>query len=150
MKIEFVAAEAAAGPKAAIAVLAGEGAPLAGAAALLDAATGGALQRAIDGGRFTGAKGQTLDLVAPHGVDAARVIVVGSGPAAKLRRPTPIEAAAAQAYQAVKTSGADTLVVKLPAIAAELAALGGVRRCASPPTGSTATARPRSRRRSRR
>jgi leucyl aminopeptidase len=121
MKIEFVAAEAAAGPKAVIAALAGEGAPLAGAAALLDAATGGALQRAIGGGRFTGGKGQTLDLVAPHGVDAVRVILVGSGPAANFG-PDAIEAAAAQAYQAVKTSGADTLVVKLPAIAAELAA----------------------------
>ena len=59
MKIEIVAAEAEAGPKAAIAVLAAENTPLAGAAALLDTATGGALQRAIDGSRFTGAKGQT-------------------------------------------------------------------------------------------
>jgi leucyl aminopeptidase len=121
MKIEFVAAEAAAGPKAVIAALASEGAPLSGAAALLDAATGGALERAIGGSRFTGAKGQTLDLVAPHGVDAARIVLVGSGPAANFGSEA-MEAAAAQAYQAVKTSGADALVLKLPAIAGELAA----------------------------
>jgi leucyl aminopeptidase len=121
MKIEFVAAEAVAGPKAVIAALAAEGSPLSGAAALLDAATGGALERAIGGGRFTGAKGQTLDLLAPHGVDAARVVLVGTGPAANFG-PDAMEAAAAQAYQTVKTSGADTLVLKLPAIAGELAA----------------------------
>jgi leucyl aminopeptidase len=121
MKIEFVAAEAEAGPKAAIAVLASEAAPLAGAAAILDAATGGALKRAIDCGRFTGGKGQILDLVAPHNVDAARVLLVGSGPPATFG-PEAIEAAAAQAYQAVKASGAEALVLKLPAIAADLAA----------------------------
>jgi len=121
MKIEFVAAEAEAGPKAAIAVLAPENAPLAGAAAILDAATGGALKRAVDGGRFTGGKGQTLDLVAPHNVDAARILLVGSGAPASFG-PDAIEAAAAQAYQAVKASGAETLVLKLPAISADLAA----------------------------
>ncbi len=120
MKIDFVAADAEAGPKAAIAVLAAENTPLAGAAAILDAATGGALQRAVDGGRFTGAKGQTLDIVAPHNVDAARIILVGSGPATAFGET--IEAAAAHAYQAVKTSGAEVLVVKLPAISAEFAA----------------------------
>jgi leucyl aminopeptidase len=121
MKIEFVAAEAEAGPKAVIAALAAENTPLAGAAALLDAATGGGLLRAIGGSRFTGGKGQTLDLVAPHNVDAARVVLVGSGPATSFG-PDAIEAAAAQAYQAVKTSGADTLVLKLPAMSADLAA----------------------------
>ena len=121
MKIEFVAAEAEAGPGAAIAVLAPEDTPLAGAASSLDAATGGALQRAIAGGRFTGAKGQTLDVVAPHNVDAARLVLVGSGAPAAFGAEA-IEAAGAQAYQAVKTSGADILVLKLPAISAELAA----------------------------
>ena len=121
MKIDFVAADADAGPKAAIAVLAAENTPLAGAAAILDAATGGALQRAIDGGRFTGAKGQTLDIVAPHNVDAGRITLVGSGPSTAFGVET-IEAAGAQAYQAVKTSGAEVLVLKLPAISAELAA----------------------------
>ena len=121
MKIDFVAADAEAGPKAAIAVLVAESTPLAGAAAILDAATGGALQRAIDGGRFTGARGQTLDIVAPHNVDAARVTLVGSGPSGAFGAET-IEAAGAHAYQAVKTSGAEVLVLKLPAISAELAA----------------------------
>ncbi|HLZ82035.1 MAG TPA: leucyl aminopeptidase [Caulobacteraceae bacterium] len=124
MKIEFVAAEAEAGPKAAIAVLALENTPLAGAAAILNAATGGALQRAIDGGRFSGAKGQVLDIVAPHNVDAARITVVGSGAPGSFGGEA-IEAAGAQAYQAVKTSGADVLVLKLPATSAELAAAAG-------------------------
>ena len=121
MKIDFVAADAEAGPKAAIAVLVAESTPLSGAAAILDAATGGALARAVDGGRFTGARGQTLDVVAPHNVDAARIVLVGSGPPEKFDADA-MELVAAQAYQSVKASGAEVLVLKLPAVAAELTA----------------------------
>jgi len=42
------------------------------AAEALDKASGGAVKRAIAGGRFAGQMGQVLDLIAPHGVDAAR------------------------------------------------------------------------------
>ena len=124
MKIEFVSQSLEAGPKAAIAVLVGGAAPLQGAAATLDALTGGAIRRAVDGSRFTGAKDQTLDIVAPHNVDAARLTLVGVGSADALATET-LESAAAQAYQAVKTSGCDTLVLKLPDVSADLAASAG-------------------------
>jgi len=119
MNIEFVPAGAPAGPDAAIAVLVPAATPLTGAAAALDAATGGAVARAIAGSRFTGAKGQTLDILAPHGLEAARITLVGA--------PEPLDAeavetAAAHAYQAVKTSGVSTLVIALPGLGPDLAA----------------------------
>jgi len=122
MKIEFVAHAAEAGAKAAVAVLVGENSPLFGAAATLDSATGGALRRAVDGGRFTGGNGQTLDIVAPHGLDVSRITLVGVGPASGLAAAEVMELAGAQAYQAVKTSGAEVLVLKLPELSADLAA----------------------------
>ena len=81
MKIEFVAVDTQADAKSALAVPAYEKADLSDAAKALDAASGGAITRAIKGGRFTGGLGQTLDLVAPHGVDAARLLLVGLGAA---------------------------------------------------------------------
>lgn len=77
MRIEFVPADIQPGATAALAVLAHEAAALSPEARVVDQATGSALSRAIAGGRFTGAKGQTLDLVAPHGLEAARVVLVG-------------------------------------------------------------------------
>ncbi len=124
MKIEFVAADAPAGRTAAVAVLAFEKGKLAGAAAGLDKTTGGVLTRAIAGGRFTGATGQNLDIVAPNGIDAARVLIVGAGAADKLTERA-LQTAGAQAYQAVKLSGADTLVLRLPGIAPAVAVHAG-------------------------
>jgi len=121
MKIEFVAASTDAGPKAAIVVLAQEGAPLAGAASDLDAVTGGALSRAVEGSRFTGAKGQRLDLLAPHNLEACRVALVGTGRAGPLTAAA-LELAGAEAYQALKTAGAEVMILKLPSISPELAA----------------------------
>jgi leucyl aminopeptidase len=77
-------------------------------------ATGGALARAIAGGRFTGAKGQTLDLIAPHGLEAARVVLIGVDGVGAVE-PEAVETAAAQAFQAVKASGVTELVLKLGA-----------------------------------
>ncbi|HEY5106576.1 MAG TPA: leucyl aminopeptidase [Caulobacteraceae bacterium] len=124
MKIEFVAADATAGKTAAVAVLAFEKGKLTGAAADADKATGGALARAIAGGRFTGAPGQSLDIIAPNGVDAARVLIVGAGAVDKLSERA-LETAGAQAYQAVKLSGADKLVLRLPGVTPALAVHAG-------------------------
>jgi leucyl aminopeptidase len=119
MNIEFVAAGVEIGPEAAVAALVHEGASLAGPALALDAATGGALARAIAGSRFTGAKGQTLEILAPHGLEAGRVTLVGA--AAPLDAAA-VETAAAQAFQAVKTSGVKTLVLALTGLTADLTA----------------------------
>ncbi|MGI9170677.1 MAG: M17 family peptidase N-terminal domain-containing protein, partial [Caulobacteraceae bacterium] len=113
MKIEFVASDAEAGETFAVAVAAFEDGALPAAAEALDKATGGAVTRAMAGGRFTGALGQSLDLIAPHGVKAARILVVGAGTRDKLDART-IELAAAHAYQAVKASGVDTLLIQMP------------------------------------
>ncbi|MFN3514265.1 MAG: leucyl aminopeptidase [Phenylobacterium sp.] len=125
MEIEFVAAGAAVPEKTALAVIAFEGQPLGGAAGELDKAAGGALARAAAASRFTGGKGQTLDVLGA-GADAARLVLVGAGKAEAFDD-LAAEHAAAAAYNAVKTSGLTTLRVVLPTgkdSAAPRAALG--------------------------
>ncbi|MBC7668478.1 MAG: leucyl aminopeptidase, partial [Gemmatimonadaceae bacterium] len=112
MRIEFVPADTLAGANAALAVLAYEAAALSPEAKAVNEASGGALARAVAGGRFTGAKGQSLDLVAPAGLEAARVVLIGvDGDGAV--EPETIELAAAHAFKAVATSGVTELVLKL-------------------------------------
>src|SRR5512142_1401451 len=103
MEIEFVAADAALPPKCALARIVFEGAALEGQ-----------LARAVAGARFTGAKGQTLDILAPEGTQAARLVLVGAGKAEAFDA-LGAEHAAATAYGAVKTSGLETLRIELPA-----------------------------------
>jgi leucyl aminopeptidase len=125
MKIEFVAADASAPPSSAVAVLVFEGGVLSDRAAQLDAVAGGALARAIAATGFTGAKGRSLEVVAPAGLDAARVRLIGAGGKDGFDAAA-AETAAAEAYQALKTSGAKTLRLDLdggPDVAAR-AALG--------------------------
>lgn len=61
-----------------------EGRTLTPAAAELDKATGGALTRAIKASRFEGKKDQTLTVLAPHGTDLSRVLLIGLGKAADI------------------------------------------------------------------
>jgi leucyl aminopeptidase len=112
MRIEFVPADIQAGANAALAVLAYEAAALSPEAKAVNEAIGGALARAVAGGRFTGAKGQTLDLAAPAGLEAARVVLIGVDGVGAVE-PEAIEIAAGHAYQAVKASGVTELVLKL-------------------------------------
>ena len=110
MDIEFVAASAALSPKTALARIVFEGAALDGPAAQAAAAS-----------RFTGAKGQTLDVLAPAGTEAARLVLVGVGKQDGFDA-LGAEHAAATAYNAVKASGLTTLRVELPNAGPELAA----------------------------
>jgi leucyl aminopeptidase len=123
MQIEFVTAPKIEEVEGAVAVIAYESA-LSGAGRDFDAAMGGAVTRAIEGGRFKAGKGQSLDIVAPSGLAAQRLVVVGAG--AKDAFDLDVaESVAAQAYGVVKTSGAETLTVYLsddaPAAAARAA-----------------------------
>src|ERR1700761_1491366 len=114
MEIEFVAASAAMAPKTALARVVFEGAALEGALAQAAAAS-----------RFTGAKGQTLDVLAPSGVDAPRLVLVGLGKpdsGAADATAIAIEHAAASAYAAVKASGLAAVRIELPDAGADLAA----------------------------
>jgi leucyl aminopeptidase len=125
MKIEFAAAPQDAGRETALAVLAHEKTPLAGPAAALDQATSGALTRAMGSGRFTGAPGQIVDVVAPHGLEVSRIVIIGTGAPDKLDGRA-MELAAAHAYHAVKSSGAETLVLHASGAAAEITAQAGL------------------------
>ncbi len=102
MEIEFVSRGPVEGePLSAIAAPVFEGPTLTGAGEALDGVSGGALSRAFAGSRFTGAKGQTIDLIAPAGLHASRVVLVGSGPEGGLNGLS-AEAIGASAYLAVK------------------------------------------------
>jgi leucyl aminopeptidase len=57
----------------------GEGQSLTGLAQDADKASGGALKRAMGGTKFTGKVGQVLEVLAPQGLKAARVILTGTG-----------------------------------------------------------------------
>jgi leucyl aminopeptidase len=62
-----------------------DGEKLSGAAAQVDKKTKGALSRAVAATRFTGAKGQMVELLAPAGMDCDRVILLGLGKAAEIK-----------------------------------------------------------------
>jgi leucyl aminopeptidase len=117
MQIDFTTAEEAPGKSGALAVFAFEGDALKGQAAQLNKSTKGMVERALTGGRFTGAASQILELIAPHGVEAARLVIVGVGQQSKCDDRA-MEIAAAHAYQSVKTSGVDTLVIRVSGAAA--------------------------------
>ena len=77
MKISFAAS---ASPKSgAIVVGVEEGRKLTAAAQTIDKQSGGTLARAMKASRFTGKKGQSLQVSAPNGVQADRVVLVGLG-----------------------------------------------------------------------
>ena len=78
LKISFAAPKM---PKTgAVAVAVTEGGKLSPSAKALDDAAGGTLTRAIkQAGRFSGKKGQILDLVAPGGLENSRVLLLGMG-----------------------------------------------------------------------
>lgn len=109
MDIQFVAAGAALPAKAVLARIVFEGEP-----------QEGAIATAVAASRFTGAKGQTLDILAPQGVDAGRLVLVGGGKRDAFDA-IAAEHAAAAAYAAVKASGLEVLRIE-GAGSAELAA----------------------------
>jgi len=123
MDIEFVVAGAPTPAKAAYALLVFEGDLLGGAAGEIDRAAGGALSRALEAGRFTGAKGQVLDMPGLAGIDAGRFLLVGAGKAAAFND-TAAEHAAAAAFNAVKSSGTTLLRVQGPPDKAAHMAMG--------------------------
>ena len=121
MNIQFAAAGQTLTAESALALLVFEGGTLAGPAAALDAASDGALSRAVAASRFKGSKGQTLDLLAPAGTEAGRVLLVGAG-ARDALDDLALEQAAASAYAAVKASGLKVLALDLTDLTAEQAA----------------------------
>ncbi len=78
MKIVFAATPS---PRRGRALVAGvsAGGKLGETAQRLDAATGGAVGRAIEASRFDGKRNEALEIVAPAGLEASRVLLVGLG-----------------------------------------------------------------------
>jgi leucyl aminopeptidase len=68
----------------ALAIAVAEGSTLAGYGAELDRKTGGAIKRAIKAAGFTGKAGTALEVIAPHGVAASRILLLGTGKAGEL------------------------------------------------------------------
>jgi len=81
MKIVFTSADSISG---AIAVPVYDDATLSVAAKSTDTTSSGALSRAIDVSRFKGKSGETLEIVAPAGLDASRIVLFGLGDKSKL------------------------------------------------------------------
>ena len=122
MEIEFVPQGSVEGETlSAIAVPVFEGGALTAAGEALDGATGGAFSRAMGSGRFKGDKDQILDIVAPAGLHASRVVLVGAGAPEKLDD-LALERLAANAYHAVKGSGVLALELRLGDFSADQAA----------------------------
>jgi leucyl aminopeptidase len=82
MKISFADLDLA--KKGTLVVTVAEDRALLASAAHLDAQTHGALTRAAAASRFTGKFGQTLEILAPAGLDAGRVLLLGLGKLAEL------------------------------------------------------------------
>src|SRR5580698_976476 len=113
MQIDFVAADPKSTDTTAIAVLAFEDGEFSPAAEALDKQMGGAIKRAIAGSRFKGSMGQTLPILAPAGVKAARVVVIGAGKQSAFDEKH-AESAGAHAFNATKDTGADALQLLMP------------------------------------
>jgi leucyl aminopeptidase len=80
--VKFVATrDAAAG--GALVVFVGEGGQLSAGAQAVDTASGGQLGRAMKAASFTGKKGKLIELLAPAGLGASRVLAAGLGDPAK-------------------------------------------------------------------
>jgi leucyl aminopeptidase len=121
MKIEFVDLTEAAGGSTALAAPVFEDGKLSLAAEALDKRLSGQVKRAIASSRFKGAIGQSLDLVAPPGLEAGRLVLIGAGKQDAFE-PKTAELLAAHAYQAVKASGAEILQLVLEGEPADVAA----------------------------
>jgi len=81
------------------------------------------IDRALSRSRFKGALGQFIDIIAPCGTSAARILLVGCGAKAGLAE-LGIERAAADAYRRVHATGATILELRFdPACAKDAAAM---------------------------
>ena len=124
MQIDFVAADAKPDEATAIVVPAFEAGEYSPAAEALDTQMSGALKRAVAASRFTGEMGQSLSILAPFGVTAGRVVVIGAGPQAELDTKA-AELVGAHAWNAVKTSGSATMLLMMPPAGPERQAHAG-------------------------
>lgn len=123
MKIEFVTAAPVSG---AVAVPVYAEATLSAAAKSVDEACGGSVSRAIAASRFSGKAGEILEILAPAGMDASRIVLFGLGDKAKADART-FEKTAAAVVGKVLLGGESAISIRLDGEAdAESAARAGL------------------------
>ena len=76
----------------------------------LDKASNGALSKAIKGSRFMGGNGQFLDVIAPAGIGADRVLMAGLGEAKEVKQGT-LENVGGAALQRLSGSGIKSITI---------------------------------------
>ncbi|MCH8926519.1 MAG: leucyl aminopeptidase [Proteobacteria bacterium] len=113
MKIIFAAPKLPGRGAVAVGVMAG--AKLSPSAANLDKATGGALGRAIKGSRFTGKKGQLLEVLGPPGVGVSRILLAGLGKPGELED-VDLENLGGSVMAQLQASGAREVAIMVDAI----------------------------------
>lgn len=96
--------------------------PFSGLAAEADKLTSGALSKARDVSRFTGASGQTVEVVAPAGMKVDRVVLVGLGDVDSLSEPKWVELGGT-VYASLASSGSKEATVLVEADAADTASI---------------------------
>ena len=123
MKIAFAAAESVTGSLALPVFADSQFSPAAEAA---DSASGGQLKRAVAASRFSGKPGETLEVIAPSGMDAPRIVLFGLGDKDKLKAST-VEKAAAAVVSKVLLGGETAISIRLDGVTdAEGAARAGL------------------------
>ncbi|MCH8685305.1 leucyl aminopeptidase [Pedomonas mirosovicensis] len=113
MKVSFETAGAVQG--GALAVFVTQGALQTETVQSLDATTGGQVTRALKSNRFNGEAGQVLELLAPAGLEANRLLLVGLGQAAKVTA-SDLEKAGGSVYARLATSGETALTLNATAL----------------------------------
>jgi len=108
MQIEFSALDLPA--SGAVVFLVEKDKELSGLAAEADKAAGGALTKAMKSSRFTGDSGQSLQVVAPSGIAAERVLLLGAGDLSKVSELDVVEMGGSAAA-ALLGSGSDTATI---------------------------------------
>ncbi len=103
MKISF--AKPGLPAKGALVVGVYEGTKLTASASELDRKTKGAIARAIAGSRFAGKSRQVLSILAPGGIEASRVVLIGLGKAKGEMKPVDIESAGGALVGELASSG---------------------------------------------
>ncbi|ANP44769.1 leucyl aminopeptidase [Candidatus Viadribacter manganicus] len=111
MEIRFVTA----GGGDVVAVMATDGGELLAAGKALDTASSGRIVKAMKAANFKGGAGQVADILAPDGVDFARVLVIGVGKS-DAADGMAVERWAGHAVKRVLTSGAEKLVLQPDAL----------------------------------
>lgn len=81
-RVNFVAARDAASP-AALVVFVGEGGQLSAAAQAIESGGSGQLGRAMKAASFSGKKGKVIEILAPAGISASRLLIAGIGEPAR-------------------------------------------------------------------